>query len=386
MSKLLPVGAQTYSKAPDRYPEGAPETIGHASGAWVWDGRSNPWALGRVIHGKRYVDLTSGLGAVLLGHGHPVVVEAIADQLNRGISYPLPTRLEERVAERLVSMLTWERAESVRFGKNGADVTGSAVRLARAVTGKNTIVYLDYHGHHDWCMTEPPMNAGTVFTFKDERPMSWKVGRDLHELAGWVMDDDVAAVVLEGRSSTEPHYEYEPTFWPQLRDICDEHDVLLILDEMVTGFRMAAGGAAEVYGIEPDIACYGKGMANGMPLSAIVGPWDILKRYEQDVFFSTTHGGEALSLAAADATMRVIVEEAVPQQLATLGEEVLRAATGSYGYPQRVMFDYMPEQLAAMVRKGVLTQGYANLTLSHVKDTNAQDTLFKAIEAAEALA
>jgi glutamate-1-semialdehyde 2,1-aminomutase len=352
----------------------------------VWDGVSKPWlkGVGSVIQGNRYVDLTSGLGAVLLGHGHPAVTEAIADQLNRGISYPLPTRLEERVAERLVSMLTWERAESVRFGKNGADVTGTAVRLARAVTGRDRVTYMHYHGHHDWSMGDPPMNAGITDGVKrDSFHCMWNdcLSLDLLMEPG----EPVAAVVLEAVNSGNPR---EPTCsdFGGLREWCDKHGTLLILDEMVTGFRMAAGGAAEVYGIEPDLACYGKGMANGMPLSAIVGPWDILQRYEKDVFFSTTHGGEALSLAAADATMRVVVDEGVPSQLATLGEEVLKAATGSFGYPQRVMFDYTPKQLKAMLDAKVLTAGYANLALAHVKDSYAQETLFKAIEAAEALA
>ena len=377
MSKLLPCGAQTLSKHPDRYPEGAPRTIGHASGAWVWDGVSNPFILGRVIQGNRYVDLTSGLGAVILGHGYPAVMEAIADQLNRGISYPLPHAREEAVAERLVSMLTWDGAESVRYGKNGADVTGSAVRLARAVTGREDVAYLHYHGHHDWSMIDPPMNGGVTSAVKST---SW------HVPCLPPVDDErrLACVVLEAVDSAKPR---GPSCdFDRLRKWCDATGTLLILDEMVTGFRMAPGGAAEVYGIRPDIACYGKGMANGMPLSAIVGPWDILKRYEEDVFFSTTHGGEALSLAAAEATMRVVVEEDVPKQLATLGEEVLAAATGSYGYPQRIMFDYTPEQLKAMLDAGVLTAGYANLTLAHVKDTNARETLFGAIEAAEALA
>jgi glutamate-1-semialdehyde aminotransferase len=383
MSRLLPATAQTYSKDPRRYAEGAPETVAHASGAWVWDKpmtRVAPAIQG--IHGKRWVDLTSGLGAVLLGHGYPAVTEAIADQLNRGISYPLPGLLEEKVAERLVSMLTWEKAESVRFGKNGADVTGSAVRLARAVTGRVRVAYLHYHGHHDWSMIDPPMNAGIPDGVK---VISKHVG-SFFDLCLLLRGSDFpyAAVVLEAVDSGNP---MRPTCddFKDLRALCDETGALLILDEMVTGFRMAAGGAAEVYGIEPDLACYGKGMANGMPLSAIVGPWDILKRYEEDVFFSTTHGGEALSLAAADATMRVVVDKGVPDQLATLGEEVLKAATGSYGYPQRVMFDYTPEQLKAMLDVGVLTAGYANLTLAHVEDSNARDTLFKAIEAAEAL-
>lgn len=378
MTKLLPADAQTYSKAPSRYPEGSPSKASQAAGAWVWGERLVKWPglRGRLLArpGKRYVDLTSGLGAVILGHRHPAVDEAIRAQLERGISFPLPTRLEERVARRLLDMLTWPKAESVRFGKNGADVTGTAVRLARAVTGRQMVAYMHYHGHHDWCMTEPPMNAGVPEGAGGQRV------RDLEFLMA-ANPQGLAAIVLEAVDSAKP--KTLATDFRALRSWCDENETLLILDEMVTGFRMAPGGAAEVYGIEPDLACYGKAMANGMPLSAIVGPWDILKRYEENVFFSTTHGGEALSLAAAEATLRIIASEDVPARLGQLGQKLQGMATGSYGYPQRVMFSYRPEQLAAMVAAGVLTQGYANLTLAHVEDRDATLAILNAILRAE---
>lgn len=370
MSKLLPVGAQTYSKHPSRYAEGVPSVVRYAKGAWVQIYKN----------GLMHVDLTSGLGAVILGHQHPDVDYAVATQLGRGISFPLPGEHEEKVAERLVSMLTWEKAESVRFGKNGADVTTTAVRLARAVTGRIEVALCDYHGNHDWAMSDPPWNAG-VLRHGSERMADY-------EVFSYISKVEPAAVILEGLSSVTPTPTRDEGFWVALRSLCDDTGTLLILDEMITGFRMAPGGAAEVLGIEPDLACYGKGLANGLPLSAIVGPWEYMQRYEQDVFFSLTHGGEALSLAAANETLRIIQEDNVPEQLAELGREIIALfdAYGAsdrlkHGYPQRLVFDFTKAELGIMLGVGVLCAGYANLTLAHVTDKEARSTIMDAFSA-----
>ncbi len=362
--KSYPVGAATYSKHPDRYAKGAPTTAHEVDGAYVYDSDGHEW-----------VDLTSGMGAVILGHGY--VDARIIDQLGHGIAFPLPNELEQQVADRLLSMLTWEKAESVRFGKNGADVTTSAVRLARAVTHRVLVVYCDYHGHSDWCMVDPPMNGGVHHNVRWSHKT---VPTALHTVIPTLKP---AAVVIEGASSVSPGRErrYPVGFWDRLRKVCDTNGTLLILDEMVTGFRMAPGGAAEALGIEPDIACYGKAMANGMPLSAVVGPWDILKRYEEDVFFSLTHGGEALSLAAADETLRIVVEENVPARIGELGQSIIDILGDrvTYGYPQRLVFDFTKKELGVLLKNGVLCAGYANLTLAHAKDEVARRMLLEAL-------
>lgn len=399
--KTYPVGAATYSKSPDRYADGAPQEASIVSGAWLYE--EEPVTVDdspiRWNPGRKWVDLTSGMGAVLLGHGHHSVTKAIAAQLNHGISFPLPNPLEEQVAKRLLSMLTWERAESVRFGKNGADVTTSAVRLARAVTHHDLILYVDYHGHHDWCMRDPPWNAGVLSP--DSPWASYHVDRNVHDhdsdtesthrepvIDAILSISGIAGIVIEGSSSVVAGHEYCDDFWMDIRSACDKTGALLILDEMVTGFRMAPGGAAEALGIEPDLVCYGKAMANGMPLSAIVGPWEYMKRYEEDVFFSLTHGGEALSLAAANETLRIVAEENVPDQIATLGREIIQLFEDcgqgerlKYGYPQRLVFDFDKAELGVMLEKGVLCAGYANLTFAHVQDERARATIMDAFSA-----
>lgn len=382
MNRAYPVGTATYSKHHSRYPAGVPKRFEYASGAWV--NERAPVTNGPLRFSENpWLDLTSGLGAVILGHNDPDVTRAIAEQLNLGISYPLPHRLEQEVAELLLEVVTWRRAESVRFGKNGADVTSSAVRLARAVTGRTCVLYADYHGHHDWCMTEPPKNGG-VFVGTDAYgyPASEKVGRE-YLIEALENDGKVyAAVVLEGFSSYDPTPDW-PDFWPRLRRACDDTGTLLILDEMISGFRCTIGGAAELLGIEPDLACYGKAMANGMPLSAIVGPFEYLQRYEDDVFFSITHGGEALSLAAAKVTMGLVLDAHVTDKIGDLGREIIgvlgRERVHSF-YPQRLVFNFTPDQLAYLASKHILCAGYANLTLAHATDSRARELLLETME------
>jgi glutamate-1-semialdehyde aminotransferase len=364
---VYPVGAATYSKHPSRYAKGAPRLVGAARGAWVWPD-------GRRAHEKRLVDMTSGMGAVILGHQYPDVQAAVLAQAKKGVAFPLPTRLEERTAERLVSLLTWERAQSVRWGKNGADATGSAVRLARATTGRKLIAYFDYHGHHDWSVTEPPWNGGVLVG----ETHSQKVA-SLDEIES---PSECAAVILEAVSSASGDHRRHD--FQAIRQWCDAHGALFILDEMVTGFRMAPGGAAQAMGIEPDIACYGKAIANGLPLSAVVGPWDIMRRYEEHVFYSVTHGGEALSLAAAEATMRVLVDKRVTKRIGEFGVSLKKAAPQLFklqGYSQRLLFrDPSKLRLERFLEGGVLTAGYFNLTLAHVEDAEARALITEAVD------
>lgn len=342
--------AATNSKDPSNY--GLPDDVYavHAEGAWV-----------TLSDGRRYVDLTSGLGAVILGHQYRPVAEAVRRQLRMGVSFPVPSALEERAAETLLTCLTWERAEVVRFAKSGHEATHAAIRLARAVTGKRTVLYCDYHGM--WSVTEPPKGAGS-FPYDLRRVTRKHVVAEVERKAP-------ACVIMEPSPSNDP--SPDPVEWAALRAVCDEAGTLLILDEMVTGFRMAVGGGAQALGIEPDLACYGKAMANGLPLSAVVGPRDMMMRYADDVFFSVTHGGEALSLAAAIATMEAVWALDVPQATGELGERILRACpTAKAAYPQRVIFEGLNEDdKAAMRAVGVLCAGYANLTWSHAVDSEA---------------
>ena len=217
-------------------------------------------------------------------------------QLVHGTVFTLAHQTEIDCAERIVDMVPC--AEMVRFGKNGSDATAGAVRLARAHTGRDRVMVCGYHGWQDWYIGSTSMNHG--------------VPRAVSELTHPVPYDDLdavldmfrsypgefAAVILEPMNRIWPNPEY----LSELKELVHEKGALLIFDEVVTGFRFAPGGAQEYFGVTPDLAALGKGLANGFPLSAVVGRVELMRLME-DIFFSFTMGGETLSLAAAIATM-----------------------------------------------------------------------------------
>jgi len=197
-------------------------------------------------------------------------------------------------------------AEMVRFGKNGSDATAGAVRLARAYTERDLIACCGYHGWQDWYIGTTTFNRGVP---KAVGQLTASFEYNNIESLKRIFDENrkrVAAVILEPIGVVEP----EEDFLQQVRDVCRREGCLLIFDEVITGFRLARGGAQEYFGVVPDLACFGKAMANGYPLSAVVGPREIMKHFEQ-TFFSFTFGGEALSLAACLATMKEIAEKEV---------------------------------------------------------------------------
>jgi glutamate-1-semialdehyde 2,1-aminomutase/spore coat polysaccharide biosynthesis protein SpsF len=271
----------------------APTFLVRGLGSHVWD-----------ADGNEYIDFPMALGPIILGHGYPAVDEAVRRQLAQGVSFSLPNPLEIEVAERLVEMVPC--AEMARFGKNGSDATAGAVRLARAYTGRDMIACCGYHGWQDWYIGTTTFNRGVP---KAVAQLTSAFEYNNIDSLKRILDQNrkrVAAVILEPIGVVEP----EGNFLQQVRELCSREGCLLIFDEVLTGFRLARGGAQEYFGVVPDLACFGKAMANGFPLSAVVGPREIMKQFEQ-TFFSFTFGGEALSLAASLATMKEIAEKEV---------------------------------------------------------------------------
>lgn len=365
--RLVPSGAMTYSKGPERMPVGSPLEVVKAKGARVQahgpDGR-----LGE------YVDCVSALGAVVLGHCEPAVMEAVKVQLHLGTSHSLPTPIERALAGRLVEMVPG--ADMVRFGKNGCDVTGAAVRIARAATGRDRILYNGYHGHHDWSMGYPPMNAGVPLAMRN---LNMKLSPET--LDGMVVLKDVlweeqpAALVLEPVPSASPLLPYDPErYFSRIAAICQECGVLLILDEMVTAFRLGIPGAITTWNIEADLWCGAKALGNGHPITALLGRRELMEHIDADVFYSTTFAGEATAMAAAWATLDYLERRGTPAPVGrqfTLG---LQDAIGAYGLDLEVVgYDARPvisgpDALAfneAMVKEGFLWQGYLNATWAH---------------------
>jgi len=302
---LIPGASQTLSKGPTQYVEGiAPTFLVRGQGCHVWD-----------ADGNQYIDYPMALGPIILGHAYSAVDEAVKRQMNDGTVFSLPHPLEIEVAERLVTMVPC--AEMVRFAKNGSDATAGAVRLARAYTGKDRIACCGYHGWQDWYIGSTTFNGGVPLavqqltqTFEYNNIESLKCIFAEHP-------NQVAAVILEPVGVVEP----QQGFLEQIRELCRREGALLIFDEVITGFRLARGGAQEHFNVIPDLACFGKAMANGYPLSAIVGPREIMKHFDE-AFFSFTFGGEALSLAAAQATMKEIAEKEVIPHLWEQGRKL----------------------------------------------------------------
>lgn len=285
--RTIPLGAQTFSKSKIQYPSESPLFVSHADGGYCFD-----------VDGNRYVDLVGGLLPVILGHRDPDVDYAIRRQLNNGISFSLATELEAELSELLCRLIPC--AEWTRFGKNGSDVTSAAIRLARAHTGRSTIISSGYHGWHDWAVAwDEVRNKGVdPYVGRAVLPLAHGASSILRTYSGV----KPAAVIVEPETNVE--------FLQECRRFCDDMGALLIFDEIITGFRFDLGGAQKLYGVLPDLACFGKSMANGMPISALVGKREYMKTMEQ-ISYSGTFFGETLSIAAAIATIKKLETENV---------------------------------------------------------------------------
>jgi glutamate-1-semialdehyde aminotransferase len=246
---------------------------------------------------------------MILGYNDPDVNAAVHEQVDRGPAFSLCTPVEVEVAELLVAMIP--AAEQVRFLKTGSEATTAAVRLARAFTGRDHIAQCGYHGWHDWCIGHSARNAG-VPAVTQALTHEWQYN-DLQSLERIFAEHsgEVAAVVMEPIGVVDP----EAGFLAAVKEIAHRNGALLVFDEIITGFRLAPGGAQEYFGVTADLAAFGKAIANGYPLAAVVGRADIMQLIATTTFISSTFGGEAVSLAAASATLRRIQSGGVCEHL-----------------------------------------------------------------------
>ncbi len=367
--KLIPSCSQTFSKGPSQFVQGvAPVYLERGEGCRVWD-----------VDGNDYLDFSMALGAVMLGYGDPQAAEAIAAQARQGTVFTLSHPLELEVSQILAKLIPC--AEMVRFGKNGSDVTSAAVRVARAFTGREMIACCSYLGSQDWYIGTTTRNKGIPKAVA-ELTKTFRYN-DLESLAGLFKNhpDRIAAVILEPIGLAEP----APGFLEGVRDLARTHGAVLVFDEMVTGFRLGLGGAQQLFGVTPDLACFGKGMANGMPVSAIVGSRKIMKLFDE-IFFSFTFAGETASLAAAKATLERLQEPDALKFLWAQGERLrdgynalaeaygLGKTTACVGLPPRTGISFSPEGQAQQmktfmqqecIKRGYLFTGAHNLCLAH---------------------
>jgi glutamate-1-semialdehyde 2,1-aminomutase len=308
---VIPLASQTFSKSKLQFPVGAaPLFLTHGDGSRVWD-----------VDGNEFLDLVNGLLCVVLGYRDPDVDAAIRQQLESGISFSLPTPLETVLAEKLTGIIPC--AEMVRFGKNGSDATSAAVRIARAATGRDRIIACGYHGWHDWYIGSTTRNAGVPGIIRDLTHTMPYNNLDAAQKLFADFPGQIAAIIMEPANLESP----APGYLESLRDLAHRNGALLVFDEIITGFRFHLGGAQTLFGVTPDLACFGKSMANGMPISAITGSEKLMRQFD-DIFVSGTFGGEALSLAASIATIEKMQREPVLDSLwrsgALLAEQVSR--------------------------------------------------------------
>ena len=299
------------------------------------------------MDGNAWLDFPMALGPVILGHRHPAVDEAITRQLQDGITFTLPHELEVEVAERIVAMVPG--AEMVRFAKSGSDATSAAVRLARAITGRERILVAGYHGWHDWYVGSTSRHLGVPGAERELVDTVAPFDADALRAALDARSGEVAAVVIEPIGAGDP----DPAYLRAAVDLTRAAGALAVFDEVISGFRVAPGGAQERYGVTPDLAAFGKALGNGMPISALTGPAAHMSVLE-DVFFSGTHGGEALSLAAARATLDTLRDQPVHAHLDRLGlalQSGVREAIARHGLENSVSCGGAPSWTLVTVRE-----------------------------------
>ena len=369
--KSIPLASQTFSKSLTQYPRGvSPFFIKKGKGAKVWD-----------VDGNEYIDFVNSLAAVTLGYCDADVDKAVQEQMKNGVTFSLSHTLELEVAEKLIEIIPC--AEKVRFAKNGTDATSASIRIARAYTGKEHIAVCGYHGWQDWYICSTTRDLGVPNGVKElTHKFQYNSIKSLEKL---FQEQELACVIMEPMNVEYP----KDNFLEKVKELVHKNNALLIFDETITGFRYSLGGAQELFNVIPDIATLGKGMANGYPLSAVVGSNKIMKKVE-DIFFSGTFGGETLSLAAANEIINKYKKEKVVDHFYEIGTYLLERLNRiidnenlgdifwTSGHPAW-SFLHIKEQekynsfeiktffLQESLKRGVITLGTHNLSFSHTK-------------------
>jgi glutamate-1-semialdehyde 2,1-aminomutase len=293
------------------------------------------------VDGNEYIDYHMAFGPVVLGHGHPRVTAAVRNQLRRGVIYGLSNELEVEVARKIVAHVP--SAQMVRFCNSGTEATYHAIRVARAFTGRSKIVKFEgaYHGWHDFVSfssnpslkeagpiehpTPTPDTAGLftemakdiiVVPFNDQKIVEETIKKHREEIAAVITEP-----ILHGSATCIPPKEGFLSF---LREITAEYNIILIFDEVVSGFRHHLGGAQKIFNVTPDLTTFAKAMANGFPAAAICGRKEIMEKFKPtgDVEYAGTYNGNPLCMAAALATIEELENNNVHKYLFNLGQEI----------------------------------------------------------------
>tara|TARA_B100001123_G_scaffold450137_1_gene618746 strand:- start:3609 stop:5633 length:2025 start_codon:yes stop_codon:yes gene_type:complete len=370
-NKTIPGSSQTFSKGYTQYVQGvSPVFLKSGAGCLVWD-----------VDGNEYIDYVQGLLPNILGYANHEVNLAVTQQIAEGHSFSLPHPLEIELAEQLVDLVPC--AEMVRFGKNGSDATSGAVRAARAFTGRDRIACCGYHGWQDWYVGTTTRNSGVPevvqsltqkFDYNDLDSLSTLLEKHPGEFA---------AVIMEPVNFVEP----DPGYLEGVKELTQLHGALLIFDEICSGFHFGLGGAQKFYGVIPDLACFGKAMGNGFPISCILGKAEVMTVFEE-IFFSFTMGGEIASIAAALKVIDILKTTDALETIKSNGKKLqdglnvmsseagLQDCIKCVGHPSwsLIRFSDIADCESAVIRtlfiqelnkRGILSLGAHNMSTSH---------------------
>jgi len=378
---LIPGGAHTYSKGDDQFPFNAPGAITHGKGAHVWD-----------LDGNEFIDFSMGLTSVCIGHGYEPVAQAVCDAAFQGTNFQRPAAIELEAAR--IFLETVQSGDMVKFGKNGSTVTTAAVKLARAFTGRNRVAIAREHNffsYDDWFIVTTPCDRGIP---SKVREMTAAFSYNNYESVEALLadnDHDIACLIMEPVKFDPP----KDNFLQKVAALCKDRGVLLILDEMISGFKWSLKGAQNYYGVKPDMATWGKGIANGFSACALTGRAEVMelggiRREGDDKLFliSTTHGAETTGLAAMIATIKAFKQynmiesnwargKALKQRLEqVVRKHGLESGLELLGYPCLFVLvcrnsagapddAYRTLMMQEMIARGVLFQGLFYPTWSH---------------------
>jgi glutamate-1-semialdehyde aminotransferase/spore coat polysaccharide biosynthesis protein SpsF (cytidylyltransferase family) len=392
---LIPGGAHTYSKGDDQFPELAPAAIAYGKGSHVWD-----------IDGNEYLDCSMGLTSVSLGHAHGPVLDRVKIELDNGVNFQRPSILEREMAEKFLSLVPGH--DMVKFAKNGSIVTTAAVKLARAHTGRKLVAFPGDHpfySYDDWFIGKTACNLGVPVEIANLSVTFKSCSIDSLRDIFTKYPDQIACVIMEpeknacgnGCSCSLSVGE----FLKQAIDLAHQHGALFIIDEMITGFKTALPGSLVKYGVTPDMATWGKGIANGFSFCALTGTKDVMELggirnagKEKVFLISTTHGGETHSLAAGLATIDEYLKKDVISHLHKIGDSLIQKCKEAISkhdlasYVEVVPCNWMPVfvfrnmkkeicpgmrtfAMQEMIKRGVLFQGAFVPCFSHtLEDVN----------------
>ena len=318
-----------------------PRFISKAKGSHIWD-----------VDGNEYIDYVCSWGPMILGHAHPSVVEGIKEQAEKGTSYGAPTELEVELAKMIVELVP--SVEKVRMVNSGTEATMSAIRLARGYTRRNKVIKFEggYHGHVDALLVKAgsglttfgvPTSPGIPEDFAKHTitvPFN-----DIDALKKVIdeVGDDVAAVIMEPVMANAGLIIPEPGFLEKVRELTAEKGIVLIFDEVITGFRLSLGGAQEYFGITPDLSCFGKIIGGGLPVGAFGGKAEIMDYLapEGPVYQAGTLSGNPLAMVAGIRTLRELQKPGVYDELRKKTEKLsegLKEAAKSAGIYDKLCF------------------------------------------------